>query len=121
MLPQKFSAATTCTTSGALVEAPAQAARPRAARKTTTTASVAGTRFDLITVTVIISDRRRKGPLRWIGQSHSAAEEQGVVGAPAQVVAAVDTQGLAGDERRLGTDEIAHGGRDVLDRPDTAE
>ena len=51
----------------------------------------------------------------------SAAEEEGVVGAPAQVVAAVDAERLAGDEGGLGPDEVADGRRHVLDRADPAE
>jgi hypothetical protein len=62
MLPQKFSAATTCTTSDVLVEALAQPASPIVARVMAAAARGTATRFALIIVTVIISDKVRKDP-----------------------------------------------------------
>ena len=51
-----------------------------------------------------------------MGSAGSAVEEEAVVGATAQVVAAVDAEGLAGDEGGLGSEKEADGGGHVFDR-----
>ena len=56
-------------------------------------------------------------PAERVGAVHRLGERR-VVGAPAEVVAAVDADRLAGDPRRLGTGEEAHERGDVVGRAD---
>src|SRR5664279_3167265 len=72
----------------------------------------------LIATPVRVCRPRHPGP--WAADL-LLAEEQAVVGAPAQMVAAVHGQALAADPSGLGPGQKPDRSRDVLDRPQTAD